>query len=440
MDNDLPEEHEALLQFLYLAPIGLMQTQVDGEILMVNPVCAQLLMPLSPDGCLTNAFDALAPVAPDLRHRVQAHEASHGLVCEGLPLRLTLNPADRRAVRHLSLTVMKLDATRLMLVLGDVTQQVLRERALRHSQAWVQSLVSGLTDYALASLDDRGELTAWNASIERLTGHTREGCEGRSVGMLFPPDAMTPQLVADRLHEADREGWSLDEGWLLRADGSRFWGSCLIAPLHPPGEVQPEERAYSLVVRDVSDRREASEALRRAFSCDHLTGLANRRALYEAAELELQRWRRAPRPLSVLMVDADHFKAINDRHGHAAGDAVLRQLAAALSACFRAVDVVARLGGEEFVVLLPGTSPEGAQTVAARLCDHVASQVVQVGEQAVRCTVSVGVAVMDETLDGVDALLARADQALYAAKAQGRNRVVPWQPAMAQTRRCAALP
>ena len=204
----------------------------------------------------------------------------------------------------------------------------------------------------------------------------------------------------------------------------------MIAPLHAPDEVEADERAYSLVIRDVSDRRESTEALRRSVACDHLTGLVNRRALFETCELELQRWRVAPRPLSIVLIDADHFKRINDDHGHAAGDTVLRHLAAGLSATFRAMDIVARLGGEEFVVLLPGCTEDAAATIAQRLCQIISEQTVSVNGANLRYTVSVGVATMDATVRDVESLIERADLAMYRAKAAGRNRVERWQPGL----------
>lgn len=428
MDTSTEAEYEALIQFLYMAPIGLMQVRMDGEILMVNPLCSQLLMPLSRDGDLSNLYTALESVAPDLRSRVQAFNGTHGMVCEGWQLRLAAVPQQKVGRRIFSLTLLKLDDQRLMAVLGDVTQSVQRERELRQSQAWINTIVTGLTDYALLTLDDRGRVRDWNTSVERVTGRDSADTVDQTYAIFYPPDALDAMGAIDRLHEADRSGWSLDEGWRQRADGSRFWGSCLIAPLHAPDEVAPEERAYSLVIRDVSDRREATEALRRAVGCDHLTGLANRRALFDACELELQRWRRAPRPLSVVLIDADHFKRINDEFGHAAGDAVLRHLAAGMSATFRALDVVARLGGEEFVVLLPGCDEASAMAVAQRLCDSIAAQAVTVDGGQVRCTISIGLAKMDDAIDSVDALIERADRAMYAAKTAGRNRVAVWRP------------
>ena len=428
MPTSTEEDYEALIQFLYIVPIGLLQARMDGEILMVNPLCAQLLMPLSRAGDLSNLYVALEDVAPDLRSRVQAFNAPHGMVCDSWQLRVAAVPSEKSGSRVLSLTLLKLDEQRLMAVLADVTQSVQRERELRQSQAWINTIVTGLTDYALLTLDHRGRARDWNQSVERVTGRSSVATIGQPYSVFYPVDALDPSGAIDRLQEADRSGWSLDEGWRLRADGSRFWGSCLIAPLEAADEVSPEDRAYSLVIRDVSDRREATEALRRAVACDHLTGLANRRALFEACELELQRWRRSPRPLSIVLIDADHFKRINDDFGHATGDAVLRHLAAGLSATFRAMDVVARLGGEEFVVLLPGCDEQAATTVAQRLCDCIAAQSVTVDGGTVRYTVSAGVAAMDASVQDVDALIERADRAMYAAKAAGRNRVECWSP------------
>lgn len=438
MSSSVDEEYEALIQFLYIAPIGLLQARHDGEIVMVNPLCAQLLMPLSRDGELVNLYTAFESLAPDLRHRVQAFDAAHGMVCDALQLQVGRTQARRKDVQVLSLTLMKLDSERLMVVLSDVTQSFKRDRELRQSQAWLNALVSNLTDYALVQLDDRGQMQTWNASIGRVTGFESGAVEGKSYALFHPPESLPAERVLDRLHDADSSGWSLEEGWRTRADGSRFWGSCLIAPLHAPEDTDPESRAYSLILRDVSERRESTQALWQTVSCDHLTGLANRRAFHDAAELEIKRWQRQPRPMSVLMIDADHFKRINDSHGHAAGDAVLRHLAACLSATFRAMDVVARVGGEEFAVLLPGTGLMGAEAVALRVCELLRGQAVHVDGKAIGCTVSIGVAAMEPGVDDIDALLQRADAALYASKKAGRNRVLCWQAGQGQPAAMAA--
>ncbi len=149
---------------------------------------------------------------------------------------------------------------------------------------------------------------------------------------------------------------------------------------------------------------------------DGLTGLLNRRAMDAALERQWARQQRARTPLSVLMVDIDHFKLVNDRLGHAAGDEVLRKLARLLQLERRTDDAVGRVGGEEFLVLLPGVPAAMAAELAERLRESV--ELAKIG-----ATVSVGVSQSGGREDDVDNLLRRADEALYQAKAKGRNRV-----------------
>ncbi|MGV7211395.1 diguanylate cyclase [Oxalobacteraceae bacterium A2-2] len=428
VDAPAEGEHQALLQFLYLAPVGLIQAGMDGAITMLNPVSAQLLLPVSRDGGLDNLFDALSGLAPDLRQRCAAHAAAHGTVCDALRLHAPGEPGQREA-RVLSLTVLKLDQSRLMAVLSDITEQERRERELRTMDAWMNAIMANIADYALVSLDGEGRVRAWNESIGRVTGFDAAAVVGQPYGLFYPDGAISPQRQRERLREADDNGWSLDEGSRLRTDGSHFWGSSMIAPL--PHRESDGDPAYCMIIRDMSDRQEARDSLRQATYTDHLTGLANRRAFYEAAELELRRRLRQPaaRPLSLLMVDADHFKAINDRHGHPGGDAVLRHLAATMRAVFRQVDVVARVGGEEFAVILPGVGLGDAEAVAHRLREHVEAHPARYEDQAIACTLSIGVAAMAPEMEGADALerlLKHADQALYAAKRAGRNQVASW--------------
>jgi len=435
LPDDSPEqlraEHEALIQFLYLAPVGLVQADLDGEIAMINPISAQLLMPLSPDGCLTNLFTALESVAPDLRLQCSQFPRAQGMVFEGLHIHLRAAEHSKRAPQILSLTLLKLDQARIMAVIQDVTAEVRRERQLRQSDAWLNAILTRISDYALVSIDRAGRIVEWNESIARVTGFG-EHVIGSAYSVFYPPGAMTPEHLLDRLREADRNGWSLDEGLRLRADGSQFWCSALIAPL-PDREAfgldDPQAPAYALILRDISDKRAASEKRRQAAFCDHLTGLANRRAFFEAAELELDRAVHTPRPLALILFDADLFKNVNDRYGHPAGDRVLCDLADALRDSFRIVDTVARLGGEEFAVLLPSTSEGEALASAERLRALVATRLVATDMGEIAYTVSAGVAVLEgdaRETGGIDHLIKRADQALYLAKGRGRNRVATW--------------
>jgi diguanylate cyclase (GGDEF)-like protein/PAS domain S-box-containing protein len=164
----------------------------------------------------------------------------------------------------------------------------------------------------------------------------------------------------------------------------------------------------------------AREELTRLAETDALTGLANRRAFEARLEREVARARRTGAPLSVVVLDLDHFKEVNDRHGHEEGDRALRTLAERMRAATRASDVIARIGGEEFAWLLPGTPAEGAHAMAERLRGVVAAE--PFGIAGTR-TISGGVAELGPGDDGA-ALLRAADMRLYAAKSSGRDRVL----------------
>lgn len=162
---------------------------------------------------------------------------------------------------------------------------------------------------------------------------------------------------------------------------------------------------------------------RRLAACDALTGLPNRRAFVDAIERERSRATRHALPFSFVMIDVDHFKSINDTHGHAAGDLVLQAVAGALTSIARRSDVVGRWGGEEFVVALPQTSEAGARVAAERLRKAIAdAKCILPSGETIHVTASLGVASVDCAWQ-TDALVARADSAMYEAKSEGRNRV-----------------
>jgi diguanylate cyclase (GGDEF)-like protein len=156
---------------------------------------------------------------------------------------------------------------------------------------------------------------------------------------------------------------------------------------------------------------------------DALTGLFNRRALDEELQRTWQRYLRGREPFAVLLVDLDHFKQINDAHGHAAGDRVLISIANVLQGHARGTDVVGRIGGEEFLIVLPGAHTHEAERFAERLRHLIENQSVRAGTQSLRVTISAGIARVEAGDASVEAVIARADGALYRAKAAGRNRV-----------------
>jgi diguanylate cyclase (GGDEF)-like protein len=178
------------------------------------------------------------------------------------------------------------------------------------------------------------------------------------------------------------------------------------------------------VMRDISDRKKAEQELERLAQTDALTNLANRRHFMALAEKELQRSDRYGSPLTLLMMDIDHFKRINDTHGHKCGDAVIRKFADICRESLRSLDIVGRIGGEEFAVLLPETDRNHALRAAEFLCRRVSQAEVPTDTGAlIRFTVSIGLSSRNGKHIDLESFLAEADEALYQAKNTGRNRV-----------------
>ncbi|MBF8652790.1 diguanylate cyclase [Pseudomonas putida] len=179
-----------------------------------------------------------------------------------------------------------------------------------------------------------------------------------------------------------------------------------------------------LLGRELHRRYQAEQRLASLAATDSLTGLANRRHLDQMLRHEWARAQRTRQPLTVLMVDVDHFKAFNQRHGHAGGDHALREVAKAIEACIRRpADLAARYGGEEFQVVLPETDAQGARLLAERICRSV-ERLAPFGNDTQPVTVSIGIGSFNaNTQQGLAAMLGGADEALYRAKAKGRNRV-----------------
>jgi diguanylate cyclase (GGDEF)-like protein/hemerythrin-like metal-binding protein/PAS domain S-box-containing protein len=239
------------------------------------------------------------------------------------------------------------------------------------------------------------------------------------LNAIHPEDrAMVNQAYQDSLQT--RQPYEITHR-LLMADGR-------VKHVHERGKTDYDAVGQPLrsigTVQDVTERVELEHELRAQAQVDYLTGLANRRHFIQQGEVELARTLRFGRPLSLLMLDIDRFKAINDTHGHRAGDAALQTLAAHCHDALREIDIIGRIGGEEFAIILPETDGAGANLLAERLRESIARQTLATEKGAtLGMTVSIGIA----TLAGgeaarLDDLLSQADTALYEAKRAGRNR------------------
>jgi diguanylate cyclase (GGDEF)-like protein/PAS domain S-box-containing protein len=424
---DLQSEYESLLEFVSLCPHGLVQFDGTGAIIMANPAFARIAMPLLPPGQqFSNIIAVLRPYLPDLPDllggpAIAGTTQGGGMICEGLLVPLgPPRPGQDRGM--LSLTLVRFANDRYMAVVEDVTRQVAQEQRLRDTEAYLVALAQGTEDYAAFSIDADGRVTDWNQAAQRMLGHAAEAVIGQPAAGLITIGRASPAGFRARLRAAARDGWHLDQGWRERADGTRFWGSCMLSPVHVASAAEgAAPTRYLMVVRDTTEQRNAAEELHRALTLDHLTGVLNRRMFFERAETALRRQAELGATSCLAMLDADHFKAVNDTHGHAAGDAALRAIAAALRDGTRAEDLVGRLGGEEFAILLPGTPPALAGAIAERLRAGVAAVALEHAGNRIPLTVSVGLAA--GTTTDLQSLLTAADGALYVAKRSGRNRV-----------------
>jgi diguanylate cyclase (GGDEF)-like protein len=194
---------------------------------------------------------------------------------------------------------------------------------------------------------------------------------------------------------------------------------------------------HASILADTTEQAHLREELRLHAETDALTGIANRRRFLDALEQERQNAAHVGCALSLLLIDLDHFKSINDRYGHPTGDAVLLAVAGRLQSCLRAGDLLARHGGEEFAILLPDTSPEAALICAERALATISTNPVTVDGHHLPLTVSIGLVTLQgantPTKSDLTLLLKEADLALYRAKANGRNCVVVARPQAAPT-------
>jgi two-component system cell cycle response regulator len=191
-----------------------------------------------------------------------------------------------------------------------------------------------------------------------------------------------------------------------------------------PLELQARIRVHHRLTHTIRELEESKKALAELATTDALTQLKNRRLFYTQAEQNLADCRRNERDMSVLVLDIDHFKKVNDTYGHHTGDEVLIRVAKLLSRMVRAVDTVARFGGEEFAVLMPETNKLGAAVLGERIRSVIEKEHIVVDGQTVAVTASLGIATLAaEQVESIDQLLSIADRRLYLAKNSGRNRI-----------------
>jgi diguanylate cyclase (GGDEF)-like protein/PAS domain S-box-containing protein len=416
MNSDNRSEIEELLHFLYLAPVGIVKFFRDGAIGLINPSASELMLKVAPESRLENIYDVFKLGVPELKSLVEDFKKSAGKILDGHRLDCSTDLEEM----IISLMITRVSETAYMAVIADATLADQRERAVFHQREKIRTIINSLHDYAIYTLSSDGEISDWNPGSQFHTGWSEAETRGATLDMFFSEDDPERPNRHELLAQARRLGSVEIEGWQIRRDGSRAWTNTIIRALRDSaGQVE----SYAVISRDMTARKMGEDEALHHASIDALTGAANRRQGALTLTGALDRRARDGMPLALLMLDLDRFKSINDRHGHAGGDAVLRTLVATAKSVLRAIDTLARWGGEEFIVILPNTDTASALVAAERLRGALAgAQTTLANGGTIWFTVSIGVAGATDTDE--DELLRRADTALYAAKASGRNRVV----------------
>lgn len=315
-----------------------------------------------------------------------------------------------------------------------------------------------ITEARLLSMVNASGDSFWESDAERrfvhisdnmcrMMGYPREELRGRSV-----LEFMTPEYKAEVIRHAKNRaegdnplahtGPLRHEGEFFRKDGSRLWIETVSVPVFDDGGTHI---GYFGITRDSTERKRVEQALREANQQlelqlrrihelheqmreqairDDLTGVHNRRHFVAVAEHELERARRHGSTLSLVMMDVDHFKNVNDAYGHLTGDAALTAVGSMLGATTRVGDLACRLGGEEFAVLLIGMGHEGAIERAETWRSTLAGMTILADGTALKLTASFGVATFPEQAGTLSELMRVADTRMYRAKSQGRDRVI----------------
>lgn len=314
----------------------------------------------------------------------------------------------------------------------DVTEERSRLHEIARLHQFTQSMIEN-APFSIIATDPAGTVTAMNPAAEALTHYRKQELIGHhSVVMLHDPAEMSARAVQlskdlqepvqagfGSLIARPRHGQTDEHEWsYIRKDGSRVWVNLAMTALRTKND---QIAGYLGIAFDITERKKLTEYVNHLAHHDQLTGLPNRVLLEDRMRQAIQRAKRNRHKVALLMVDIDYFKRINDSLGHTAGDALLDTVAKKLCSAVRQTDTVARMGGDEFVIIMPEFRDErDAERCAENIIQKVSTPTM-LGNREVNVTVSVGLCIFPDCAPDADTLLKNADAALYEAKEAGRN-------------------
>ncbi len=294
-------------------------------------------------------------------------------------------------------------------------------RELNDQRGRLDSLVEAAVD-AIVLINEDGIIERCNKAIEPLFGYSPQELLGQNVKVLM--SGMHHENHDQYLERYLRTGKGEIIGIGREVSGRRKDGEEIPLYLSIGEFTGSNGRQFTGILHDISDRKRLEAELHTIANTDPLTGAHNRRYFVDQAELELNRAQRYQHPLSLMILDLDFFKQVNDQYGHAAGDAALKTVVDICRQMLREQDTLCRLGGDEFAVLLPETDLAGATLVAERATEAIAGAVVPGTDEELQLSISIGVTALDPDSDAeFQTFMSAADAALYEAKTHGRGRV-----------------
>lgn len=416
-DNSSPGKLASALdlkrQMLNASSIGITACRIDGTCIWTNTAFAQL-MNVGRQQLLAHNFQTLDSLGESgLAELVDGAIQSNEERARDLHL---VFPVGKELWVHGIVTPFTSNGERFFLVmLQDISARKQNELAL---STFVSSISKGPNLVMITDL--RGTIEYVSDKITEITGYSREEVLGANPRLF--KSGLTPASVYENMWETISSGleWT-GELCNRRKSGSTYWEHIRISPIFGADN---SLRRFVAVKEDVTRHKLLEEELYRHATGDSVTGLYNRRMTMELARRELDRARRWRTPLALMLIDIDGLKNINTRYGHAAGDETLRAVAQACRTLAHNSDILGRSGGDEFVVVLSGEDVRDSLEIAERLRKKIKAMRITWGGEVIRCTASIGIALLTDDDSGVDLLLTRAEQAAYRANRGGRNRAV----------------
>ncbi len=407
---------ETLIDLFVLSPVGLAEVDSDGRVGVANLAANRLLALFTGGEAPEDLFAALSGVAPDLSSLVRKFAAPRGVVIENMEL-------SGRGGHCLYLSLVRIATGRHIAVITDVSSLTIARDAISRLEQRLLAVAEAAREYAIYTVDREGIIDSWSIAAERVHLWSASEVIGKSMTVLMPSEQSAAERLAGALSVASNNGWCEEEGRLLMQDGTAFWATTVVSALR---DRSGETIGYSVVSHDVSEHMRMEEQLRTdaASGADYLTGARARRAFFDVAQSEVSRARRYEQPLTVLLIEPDRFRELTEEHGEGLADEWLRAMARLARQESRTTDVVGRVGGEAFAVLLPSTELSGGLVLAERIRERMQRHAFSGDYQGVRATVSIGVAEVASGIATVEGLLSAAGTATSRARQAGCNLVV----------------